>query len=375
MQIIPTLVMIVPRLPPNVDGVGDYSFHLAQQFRKQGLFETCFIVCDPKCVGQSEIDSFPVTVLMKRSPEALQLALKKQGTMKLMVQFSGYGFSAWGDPHWLIQGLQQWKGKNPNSLLVTMFHELHNVLGKPWQHNFWVYLAQKKIVKDLAILSDHVVTNTEGYAATLKKMVPLKNLHSLVLPVFSNVAELKVNPRTSGRKPVLVIFGQADTRRRAYRESAILIQDFCHQFGLTSIIDVGPSTGFDFPGLLDIPVIEQGKLSIESVSQILSTSMAGFINYDVSRLAKSGTFAAYCSHGVVPVTHCSDSNMQDGLRSGTHYLAIDSLAEYEDTDNHSVKLESISTHAYDWYQSHRLEAHAQAFKNLLSLSHATSLVS
>ena len=50
------IIQIVPRLPPSVDGLGDYALSLAFQMRQDFGIETHFIVGDQKWVGDAHIE-------------------------------------------------------------------------------------------------------------------------------------------------------------------------------------------------------------------------------------------------------------------------------------------------------------------------------
>ncbi len=62
---------IVPRLPPAIDGVGDYALNLARQLRKDFNIQTHFIVGNPTWSGASEIKGFPVTHICDRNLDKL----------------------------------------------------------------------------------------------------------------------------------------------------------------------------------------------------------------------------------------------------------------------------------------------------------------
>jgi len=62
---------IVPRLPPAIDGVGDYALNLARQLRKDFNIQTHFIVVNPIWQGASEIEGFPVTHICDRNANKL----------------------------------------------------------------------------------------------------------------------------------------------------------------------------------------------------------------------------------------------------------------------------------------------------------------
>jgi len=49
------------RLPPEIDGVGDYALSLARQLRLDFGIEMHFIVCDPTWAGATEIEDFRLT--------------------------------------------------------------------------------------------------------------------------------------------------------------------------------------------------------------------------------------------------------------------------------------------------------------------------
>ncbi|MHC5830485.1 MAG: glycosyltransferase family 1 protein, partial [Nostoc sp.] len=55
------ITSIVPRLPPAIDGVGDYALNLARQLRKDFNIQTHFIVGNPTWTGAAEIEGFPVS--------------------------------------------------------------------------------------------------------------------------------------------------------------------------------------------------------------------------------------------------------------------------------------------------------------------------
>jgi hypothetical protein len=334
--------------------------------------QICFLVSDPEFQHHSKVEEFEVYTVEDRSSQALCIALNQCNAQQaiLLVQFSGYGFAAWGNPEWLIEGLKVWKKKNLETKIVTMFHELNNKLGYPWKHNFWVHHAQKRITTDLALLSHDIVTNLQEYSETLSLFTKQFHQEIRTLPVFSNVAELKENPLISDRQRSLVIFGKANTRRRAYKESTKFIEKICDRLKIDYIIDIGPSTELDFIHSLEIPVIEKGRLEITDVSLLLSQSLAGFINYEVKRLAKSGTFAAYCSHGLIPVVSEECDVVLDNLYPGLHYLVPSNFMNNKlliDSQNLSDNycLSQISNRIFDWYQDHNLDAHAQQFSSLI----------
>jgi hypothetical protein len=107
-----TVVSIVPRLPPAVDGVGDYSLKVAQQLRKDFGIYTHFIVSNPLWVGDNNIDGFSVSRVSHRKSEALLNLLDGfQDANAVLLQYVLHGYSKKGCPFWLINALEEQRKK------------------------------------------------------------------------------------------------------------------------------------------------------------------------------------------------------------------------------------------------------------------------
>ena len=65
------IIQIVTRLPPAIDGIGDYSLFLARQLREDSDIDTHFIVGDPEWAGPTEIEGFQVAQVSERSSSTL----------------------------------------------------------------------------------------------------------------------------------------------------------------------------------------------------------------------------------------------------------------------------------------------------------------
>jgi hypothetical protein len=127
-------ICIVPRLPPSINGFGDYAVQIGRQLVKLGLSCT-FIVADPAWVGASSFEGCPVIRLPAQSSAALSTALRDLETVlrTVWLHYVPHAYAKRTCPHWLIQGLKQWKSEQPLSHLVTMFHELY-AFGLPVLH-------------------------------------------------------------------------------------------------------------------------------------------------------------------------------------------------------------------------------------------------
>lgn len=359
-----TIISIVPRLPPAIDGVGDYALRLAQQLYQDHQISTHFIVGDPNWSGEIDSPGISAVKVSERSSSSLisLLAEHQQAPSIVLLHFSGYGYAQRSCCFWLVEALERWKRITSKARLVTMFHEIYSAFGVPWKHHFWVSPIQRVLAARLIRCSDRCLTNTELYAEMLQGLSRDRTQQIPTLPVFSNMGEVQDVLPLSDRKKQLVIFGQSGSRMQAYRESLPVIDRVCQSLEIEQILDIGQPTGIELRAVGEVPLIEMGRRSSTEISQILQDSIVGFLNYDPTRLAKSTIFAAYCAHGLLPISSRASSTSQDGLKANVHYLHLESAVS---NLNFIQNLQSISDNAYAWYQTHNLKAQSKVFATSL----------
>ena len=362
------LVQIVPRLPPAIDGLGDYALNLARQLRQDFGIATHFLVGDPTWIGNPEIEGFPIRQVTERSANTL-LSLLPSGKSTVLLHYVGYGYAQRGCPFWLVDGLQRWRTANANHHLVTMFHELY-ASGLPWTSAFWLSPWQRNLVARLARLSDRAITSKQLYGETLHKLSKSKHTHISAIPVFSNIGEPKNLLPLAKRQRRLVVFGGRNRRLRIYQHSLAVLSRTCKILKIKEVVDIGAATGLALSSVNGVPIMEMGKQSASVISTILANSLAGFLDYTPDFLAKSTIFAAYCAHGMLPVNTCCTTLQVDGIESEKHYWIPDEQA----TELPNIaEVQVIADNAYTWYQSHNLPVQAQIFANLLTAMKVTNL--
>src|SRR5438034_3528340 len=166
----PEIIQIVPKLPPSISGVGDYAYLLARELRAAQGIHTRFIVCDPSWEGAKDYHGFSVSRMDTRQPDELERHINALGmSATVVLQYVGYGYEKRGCPLWLVRGLESWKRRHPGCRLLVMFHELY-ASGPPWRSSFWTSPVQRALVKSLALLSDHCVTNLHASMHVLARM-------------------------------------------------------------------------------------------------------------------------------------------------------------------------------------------------------------
>jgi hypothetical protein len=351
------LIQVVPRLQPTRCGVSDHAVALASELRTRYGIDTAFVV-----LNSEERNDVPYPVL-HCSPDQLLgacVSLSENQAAAILVHLSGYGYSADGAPTLLAEALEN-VGADGRFRVAVFFHELF-ATGMPWKSAFWYSGRQKKAVRRIAEASDLLATNNRGYVDWLtRETVPQSALPIQYLPVFSQVGEAQQRISLADRDPVMTVFGLGTTRQNAYRELAAL-GTMLRQLRIQEILDIGPE--FEPPSEVHgIAVRRMGVLAATEIARQFSRSTFGFLSYPRMSLAKSGVFAGYCAHGVVPVTAQDFSGQVDGLEDGVHVLSPRSA-----TAAQTSGLEPISIAAWRWYAGHRLQDHAAVYARWLDES-------
>ena len=350
---------IITRLPPAVDGVGDYALNLALRLRKDFDLETHFVVGDPTWTGATEIEGFLIHPVSGCSANALLSLLpsNRQQPTTVLLHYVNYGYAKRGCPVWLVDGLQRWRSASVNRSVVTMFHETY-ASGPLWASSFWLSPLQRNLAARVASLSDRCLTSRQGYGKLLYELSLGKQTQIPTLPVFSNLGEPGWVPPLVERERRVVVFGSSSNRLRVYRESFAKLELTCQLLGIKEIWDIGPSTSLTLSTVNGVPVVQLGQRSAAEISGFLLNSLAGFFDYNPDFLAKSGIFAAYCAHGLLPVSARCSALPVDSIEAGKHYWMPD--GQRKGLKN-LVKLQAIADNAYAWYQTHNLSVHARIF--------------
>ncbi|MDB9460415.1 glycosyltransferase family 1 protein [Dolichospermum circinale CS-545/17] len=354
-----TVIAIIPRLPPAIDGVGDYALNLARQLRKDFNIHTHFIVGNSTWQGAAEIEGFTVSQITDNSATTLVTLLSSYHcSSPVLLHYVGYGYAQRGCPLWLVDGLQRWKSLHPKSNLVTMFHEI-SASGPPWTSAFWLSSLQRDLAARLTKLSDRCVTSKQNYASIITEISQGKHLKIPTLPVFSNIGEPdKQPPDLSARQKRLVVFGGLSKRARVYRDCLASLNYVCQHLKIQEIFDIGSPTTITPSFVGKVPFLEKGVQSPEKIREILADSVGGFLAYNPEYLGKSTIFAAYCAHRLLPINAQGSTLVSDGIAAGKHYW-VPSVDE-NNLDN-QFNLQEIADNAYYWYLPHSLSNQAKTF--------------
>jgi hypothetical protein len=335
------IVQIVPQLPPPYEGLGGNAQALAAALAGKMGIETVFVVGDPAWAGSRDARACPVPA---RRADALASVLSgRSGTV--LLHYANYGYQRRGCPVWLVRGLLRWRGGAEGRRLVTSFHEVH-ASGPPWRSSFWLLPVQRGLAATVARHSDALVTSLPLYRELLGPWIQGREV--TVMPVLSTVGEPAAAPPLADREPALAVFGGAGLRRRAYGPFRNALAEAVRALDAREVWDIGPDV--DPPARLGSAAVRRlGVLPAAEVSARLLGAAAGFLAYPPAFLGKSGVFAAYCAHGVVPV--CAwDDPPSDGLPCWTG----------------AGDPQAVATAAREWYAGHALAVQAERFRSLLA---------
>jgi hypothetical protein len=360
-----TLITIVPRLPPLVDGVGDYAFKLARRLKQDFGVESRFIVCDPDWSRAASpetehLEGFTIAALANRSAPALRQALQaweQDAPTLLLLHYVGYGYARRGCPVWLVDGLTAWCKSSTQGYLVTMFHELYASGAPIWMSSFWTSALQKQLAVRLTRLSDRCLTNRQASAAELQRMSQGKHAHVPAWPVFSSLGEPTQTPPLKSRQRRIVVFGGGGQRQRAYQRSLPLLEQASLALEIAEIVDIGPPLAQPLPTVAGKAIKVLGVQPADEISRLLAESVAGFFDYPIAYLEKSTIFAAYCVHRVLPIGGLYPEQTLTGVEPGQQYWAGDPT----DWD----RFQAIADNAHAWYHRHSLTDQTQAYMAIL----------
>jgi hypothetical protein len=139
------------------------------------------------------------------------------------------------------------------------------------------------------------------------------------------------------------------------------------RLGVEKVVEIGPRTQSVPAHIGSAPVEVRGVLPVSEISEILSTSRYGFIAFHlwtpplgIILLEKSGVFAAYAAHGVIPVMFWPNRRCcHDG-----HSLFLDSL-DLRSLDE-AESLTALQGRLCNWYGGHTPQKQAERWRDMIA---------
>jgi len=352
----PDVLQIVPKIPGDRDGVGDYALSLARILLADFGITTSFAVA-------SELES------------------SGKNHEHVILHYVNYGYQKRGVPFGLLSSLRNLR-RNSRGRFVTVLHELY-ASGPMWRSAFWLQPFQRHIARSIAQISDLCLVSSETMLNQLRALWP--NVCAEVHPAFSNFGEPSLlSDQFSNRNPHRwVICGGTALIERSLRSFRAILNKIPEFFSPRELLVLGgsdnPATRSLLVDLANVRVDYRSEIDAGEASQVLSTCSFGWLDYfhraDVPSdvILKSSAFGAMCAHGVIPVfPHRGSPIAIDGNALPGPYFIDAQLVELPRANDR----EKIASQIYQWYQRHASSEHrARAIARALGIAGAKDRVS
>ena len=213
------LLFITNKFPPLGCGVGDYTYHLAKEFVKNG--HKVSVICKTdhtiKDYWQNHDEGFKVYPIggnwQRRDWQLVLENIQQINPNTVLFQYVPGSYDRHALP-WQLFYFYRKLHKLPVKI-VTTFHEVY--VRYNWSHPKYLYMAiaQRLIARFVAKNSHQLVTSIDRYEQQLKRWNP----NVTIIPVGSNILPISVSPEeieTIRRKiapsgeAVLCTFGKRD---------------------------------------------------------------------------------------------------------------------------------------------------------------------
>ncbi len=351
------ILQVVPRIAPDMDGVGEYAVRLAKQLRCAQQIDTAFVVMHTSDETPSRLDGFDVYRLRSHTVEAL-LETVPADVSVVVLQYSNYPYlrGKLDSPMWFVPAFRSLQERGIS--VVVMFHELptlkYGVMRFPNP-------IQERLSRDLAKLADAVMTNNEAFQA---KLLGWRQGDVVCQPNFATISEPSgmVLP-LSERDRALIVFGSSD-RRRVYQSNLPMLKEICEQLSIRTLYDVGRLLEWDTQALgSTVKTVKTGVLPNQEISEMMSTSFAGIFDYHrfPHNLGKSSVYAAYGAHGLLPICNGHSLRPQDGIVADRHYVDTFTIHACSKKSSPDSWFQTIATNAHELYQTHSVERSAAQY--------------
>jgi hypothetical protein len=347
-----TVLQIVPHLPGTFDGVGDYALNIAKALSADHGITTTFLVAGKTTVTSKE----GYTVISGLSREAPgELAEKYE---HVILHYVNYGYQARGIP-FALRALAKQLRSQLRGRWITMFHELY-ASGPPWKSAFWLRPVQVRIARDVIDVSTACIVSNAPIREAILAYDPGKKIY--LGPVMSNFGEPELTSFDTSPRRWAICGGSALIER------SVTLFEQLHQlipaaFAPERLDVIGGHEENSIRATLDRLASSRPGMSshyhpgvsADRASEILRQSSFGWLDYFGAgkmwpgMVLKSGAFAAFCAHGIVPVLSHREGPIavnRDAL-PGPYYISA-GATHFPPPES----LREIQQAIYGWYHVH-----------------------
>jgi hypothetical protein len=236
---------------------------------------------------------------------SLAQALHRSGSADVLLHYAGRAYQRFGCPTWMPGVFASWKAAFPKGRLTIFFHELPGKLPLLSRH-FLFGKMNARIIRQLSVVADVLVTNSENHVALLRQLSGRDDIHRI--PVGSNIEPLAASSRRRINTE-FIIFGLPFGRLQTLRLFDAEIRGWQASGRLTALHLIGPEdTKFTMQAneLIDgwpqpAAAVRHGLLRDADVSSLFVRAQFVLTNVTSKTWSKSGAFMACAVTGCAAV--------------------------------------------------------------------------
>jgi glycosyltransferase involved in cell wall biosynthesis len=290
-------------MPPSLDGIGDYTAHLAA-----ALKTTSDVSVLTRSGELSPIDGVALHGLFQfsdpSSMNAILPVIERDKPDWVILQYNPFGYGKWGRNLTLPKVARRIAVMRPQTRFAFMVHEPYVQLENPkfcvmttWQrYQFWA----------LGQAADCVFCSIEHWAGRFQRWFPKNTVHHL--PVGSNISLCKINPDEAKKrlgldsKFVIGMFGTLHVSRLVDR-LALAVEAALSNKRDVAVLYVGPNKDIVANSIKHLPVklVADGALSAQEVSLRLQAIDLYVVAFNDGVSTRRGSLMAGLEHGLPTV--------------------------------------------------------------------------
>jgi hypothetical protein len=299
----PPAVIITTRLPPQICGIGTYSW-LAHKHRPNDSPPATFLVMDGAVESRALLGWDAITSF-NGDPGELGQALDRAGPANVLLHYAGRAYQRFGCPTWMPGVLSRWKAKFPNGSLTVFFHEMPGKL-PPLSRHFLLGKISARIIRQIAAVADVLVTNTENQVAILRRLSGRDDIHFIFVSSNIDPVATSSQPRI---KTEFIVFGLPFGRLQTLQAFDSEIRNWQANRRLTALHLIGPEDekftaqanelmdGWPEPAV----AVRHGLLPAAEVSRLFARAQFALTNVIPETWSKSSAFMACAATGCAAV--------------------------------------------------------------------------
>ncbi len=295
--------LVAAALPPELDGIGDYSARIAAELAKTASVKVLTTQANPAAIPGVTVE----TVFSAADPRSvwnLARQIAADPPDWVLLQYNPFSYGKWGLNLHLPLVMRQIKRRCPGTKIALMVHETFVPFGVNWKFRVMT-LWQRPQFAVLSRTADALFFSVDAWAQTFRAKFPGKPV--VHLPVGSNIPRVPI-PRAEARARlgisenafVLGVFGAMHISRRTewVRDAA---QAVCASGREVLVLHIGPDADAVRALLGPLPLIADGPLPEEEVSRRFAAMDVNLTPFVDGVSTRRGSLMTGLQHGIATV--------------------------------------------------------------------------